>query len=418
MLNPELVLKEFEAREVALPARAYALIRSRYAGRIDVSITERPGVYRVAARDYVGRVGLPGGLLLVIRPKVGAANLFYMLMSEPGLARFFPPPTGLTPSTEIFSFVAQLLVQKVEELFRTGLYRAFVSRQDDLPFVRGRIAIGAQLHRYGELKNRHICAYADLTPDTVENRIVAATLRLLPLLLRHEAEAGLVKRARALLPRFDEVRAVTRGEALALLPGTAFHRLNAAYAPLLALCRLVLQRLTLDERPGPHPFASFLVDMPRLFESFVTERLRAHLAPHGLRVTAQRHDYLDVGRQVGIRPDVLVYPVGGPDPVLVLDAKYSQLNGAQNGPTQPSGHDLNRDLYQVSAYMDRYRLRRGALVYPQFEDVTQVEHRLRGTSKQIHLLTLDLSARQPAELEQHCAALAERVARLALDGHS
>jgi 5-methylcytosine-specific restriction endonuclease McrBC regulatory subunit McrC len=148
--------------------------------------------------------------------------------------------------------------------------------------------------------------------------------------------------------------------------------------------------------------------MPRLFESFVTARLRAGLAPSGLRVVAQRHDYLDEARRVGIRPDVLVYPTGSPAPVLVLDAKYRRL---------PAGaeHDLSRDLYQVSAYLDRYQLRRGVLVYPQFEAAEQTELRLRGTPKQLHVATLNLAAPTVAEFERHCAALTAQVARLALE---
>jgi 5-methylcytosine-specific restriction enzyme subunit McrC len=407
-LDSGLIIQEFGACEAALSPTAYALLRARYAGKLDISLTERAGVYKLAALDHVGRIGLPGGGLLVVRSKVGAANLFYMLMSEPRLACFFPPPTGLTPSPEIFGYVLGLLVEKVEELFRAGLYRAFIPSEEDLPFVRGRIAIGAQLHRYGELKHRHICAYSELTPDTPENRVVAATLRLLPALLRRETESALLKRVRALLPRFETVRPMGRGEALALLPGITFHRLNASYASLLALCRLVLRHLTLEERTGPHPFASFLVNMPRLFESFVTERLRAHLDRHGLRVVAQRHDYLDEARHVCIRPDVLVYRKGGHDPLLVLDAKYRRPDGAEA--------DLNLDLYQVSAYLDRYRLRRGVLVYPWFGEVPHAELRLRGTLKRLHLATLDLSPRSPAQLERNCAELAAQVAELALNG--
>ena len=152
-----------------------------------------------------------------------------------------------------------------------------------------------------DLKDRHVCAYADLTSDTAENRVVLAALRLLPALLRGKEAGSLVRRVRALLPRFAGVTVVSHTQALGLLRGVSFHRLNQTYAPVLGLCRLALQHLTLDAQPGPHPFASFLVDMPRLFESFITERLRFYLAQRGLRVVAQRYDYLDEGRRVGIR---------------------------------------------------------------------------------------------------------------------
>jgi 5-methylcytosine-specific restriction enzyme subunit McrC len=147
--------------------------------------------------------------------------------------------------------------------------------------------------------------------------------------------------------------------------------------------------------------------MPRLFESFLTARLRALLPKYGLRVVAQRHDYLDEERRVGIRPDVLVYARRGSHPLLVLDAKYRRPDDPEEG--------LNRDLYQVSAYLDRYRLSRGVLVYPQFENPAGRRLKLRGTPKHLHIETLNLGAITPAELEEGCARLAEQVARLSLE---
>jgi hypothetical protein len=90
-----LTLREFESGELYLPREVYDVLRARYAGRIDLSPTERAGIYKVGARDFVGRISLPDGMMLVIQPKVGVSNLFYMLCAEPGLANFQPPPAGL-----------------------------------------------------------------------------------------------------------------------------------------------------------------------------------------------------------------------------------------------------------------------------------------------------------------------------------
>src|SRR5262249_32398329 len=85
-----IVLGEFGSLEVALSKEECAALRSRYAKQIDMALTEQGDVYRLTARDYVGRVGLPGGRILVIQPKVAVANLFYMLCTQAGLAGFHP----------------------------------------------------------------------------------------------------------------------------------------------------------------------------------------------------------------------------------------------------------------------------------------------------------------------------------------
>jgi 5-methylcytosine-specific restriction enzyme subunit McrC len=400
-----ITLTEFGSVETALSPEVYAALNARYVKQFGVTPTEQQGVYRIAARDYVGRVGLPSGGILVVRPKVDIANLFYMLCADAGLAGFVPPPTGLSANPDIFAFVLAALLHAVERLAASGLYRDYTQREERLPFVRGRILLERQLQS-GGLHHTHACRFADLAIDNAENRVLAATLRYLPHLLRdNSTEKQLARRVRALLPRFHGVRSIRRGEAISLLSALGTHRLNAAYAPVLALCRLALHRMTLDERPGPHPFASFLVDMPRLFESFLTRQLARLLPEHGLRVVAQRYDYLDEGRTVGIRPDVLVYPRSGRTPALVLDAKYRRPSG-------PEG-DLNRDLYQVSAYLDRYDLRQGVLVYPQFGDQGASRLKLRGTPKHLHIATLNLAAPNPTELDRECAALAVKVAHLA-----
>lgn len=409
--NPHstIVLREFGSTELPLPAEVYAALRTRYAKQIEVTPTDHQGVYRIKARDYVGRIGLPSGGILVIEPKVGVANLFYMLCADAGLAGFHPPPTGLMHNPDIFAFVLAALLHSIEKLLAGGLYRDYRQEEARLPFVRGRILLGDQL-REGGLHHRHTCRYANLTADTPENRIVAATLRYIPALLAGDNEGGekeLAKRARTLSRRFDGIGVISRGGAISLLPTINIHRLNALYSPVLALCRLALHHLTLDERPGPHPFASFLVNMPRLFESFLTARLRVLMPAYGLRVVAQKHDYLDEERRVGIRPDVLVYAKSGRAPLLVLDAKYRH-------PDYPESNlDLNRDLYQVSAYLDRYGLSQGVLVYPQFESGMGSHVKLRGTPKRVHIATLNLAAPTPAQLDESCAALVSYVARLA-----
>jgi 5-methylcytosine-specific restriction enzyme subunit McrC len=410
VVMPETIsLREFQSCDIELTALDYATLRARYAGKIDLAPTERAGTYRLSGRDYVGRIGLPDGRVLAIAPKVAAANLFYMLCADVGVADFYLPPVRLEESSDILPFVLSVILAEAEKLVARGLYSDYYPHEQDLSLVKGRVLFGAQVSRYGELKHRHICRYAQSTFDTPENRIIGATLRFTAMLLRHEGEreGALLRRAQRLSECFDEAAPTTRGVALTLLGKVERHRLNRSYWPLLGLCGLVLRCLSLNEKGGAHQFTGFLIDMPRLFESFLTTRLQAALPRFGLRAIAQRHDYLDVGRKVGIRPDVLVYKSGGAKPLLVLDAKYKRLDSAD----EP---DLNRDLYQVSAYMDRYGLSRGVLVYPQWSRPSSpAEVRLRGTPKELQIATLDLAAPTPAALGQECDKLVEYVASLA-----
>ena len=269
-MRESVALREYGSCDLALGRQDYVRVRARYVGKLDIVPTEQTGVYRLTARDYVGRIGLPDGRVLAIEPKVEVVNLFYMLCADVGVASFYPQPVRLAQYPEIFPLILSAIVSEAEKLAAKGLYRDYYPREEALPLVRGRIALRAQLSQYGELKHRHVCRFAELTLDTAENRIVAATLRYASLLLRRADEEATLHRTRDLLARFAEVAVVTRGVALTLLARLKRHRLNAAYWPLLGLCGVVLNGTSLDERGGSHAFASFLVDMPRLFESFLT----------------------------------------------------------------------------------------------------------------------------------------------------
>jgi 5-methylcytosine-specific restriction enzyme subunit McrC len=300
-----------------------------------------------------------------------------MLCADAGLAEIKPPPTGLATNThtdDIGGFVVSALLGATERLLSQGLYRGYVVRQESSAPVRGRIVIGEQVHRYGELKHRHVCDFTDLNSDTPENRILLSALRHVPRLLHsgREGEAAMIRQTRSQISRLEGIRLVSRNEAIGLLRAVSLHRLNAAYGAVLLLCRLILQHLTFDEHPGPYPFASFLVNMPRLFESFLTVRLRALLPQHGR------------------------------EPRMVVDFKYRDLD-------EP-GTTANTDLYQLSAYMDRYNLRAGMLVYPRFESIPSMRLKLRGTPKQLHLASIDLGVPDPAAIEAECAELAQKIA--------
>ena len=388
------------------------MFRARFKGRVDISPGERPGSYRITARDYVGRVWLAPNRLLYIEPKVEVANLFYMLCGATNAVAFYMPPIALAPRPDIYSLLLRAILDESERLLTRGLQQDYAEREESLGLIRGRIALSAQVSRYGELKERHICRFAELTHDTRENRVVAATLRFAAGLLFPETERHLLKRLRELLAHFAGVSPCGRGDALSSLRQIRKHRLNMAYWPLLDFCRLLLNGLTLSEHQGRLPFPSFLVNMSQLFETVLTKRLQRMIPKNGLRVVAQRHDYLDISGRVGIRPDILVCDSTMGKPLLVLDAKYKLLNSGSD--------DLNRDIYQISAYMDRYELKRGVLVYPRWErslnaKQNPTQYRFKNSPKELFIATINLAAPGPAALDQEYTALAEHVSSLVPD---
>jgi 5-methylcytosine-specific restriction enzyme subunit McrC len=168
----------------------------------------------------------------------------------------------------------------------------------------------------------------------------------------------------------------------------------------LRLAELVLRVTSVEHSAGNVAVNGFLLDMPQLFEDFVTVALREALeSSFGGRVVAQARGHLDLAGRVGLKPDI-TWQVGG-TVVAVADAKYKA--------EKPSGYP-NADLYQLLAYCTVLGLRVGHLVYAAGNE-EPVRHVVRGAGVEIICHALDLS-RPPEELLAEMRDLARKIALL------
>lgn len=200
---------------------------------------------------------------------------------------------------------------------------------------------------------------------------------------------------RRLLREFGDVTPIPRGD---LVPTWTPSRINARYHPALRLAELILRATSFEHAFGTVAVNGFVLDMPLLFEDFVTVALREALeSADGGRVEAQSRHYLDEAGHVPLRPDI-VWRMRG-EPVAVIDAKYKA--------EKPSGYP-NADLYQLLAYCTVLGLPVGHLVYAAGNEVP-ARHVVRGLGVEIICHALDLN-QHPAVLLAAVAALAGKIA--------
>ena len=199
---------------------------------------------------------------------------------------------------------------------------------------------------------------------------------------------------RRLLRDFGDVTVIPRGLPI---PSWEPSRLNARYHAALRLASLVLDATSVEHQTGNVAVNGFLLDMPSLFEQFVTVALReAITARFGGRVEGQVRYYLDQGGQVPLRPDI-VWKVGG-TAAAVIDAKYKA--------EKPAGYP-NADLYQLLAYCTILGLPVGHLVYAR-GNASPARHVVRESGIEILGHAIDLSE-PPEQLIGQMSNLAELV---------
>lgn len=344
------------------------------AGAVTVVPAPEPGHWSVTAQDRVGSL-VVDDMRLLIRPKINPENLFLLL--EVGL-----PETAWRQ--EVFDYAATgdllpsviaFFARTVETSLARGVLRSYRSHEERLVTLRGRIDHAAQFRRPG-VAIPVACRYDDYTPDIAENRYLRHAVRLA--LRVPEVLAEDRRRLMQQLVALEDVADVAaRSDDLDRIGVT---RLNAHYEPALRLARLLLENLTLVDRRGRTTASSFLVDMNKLFERFVTARLRRALQGR-LEVRAEPLVELAYGRQVRMKPDLEFRQRG--KTVYVGDVKYKLTAEARA---------RNADYYQLLAYTTALDVSEGVLVYC-LADGGRPERSVtvRNAGKVLHTRAIDLS---------------------------
>ncbi|RMF85135.1 MAG: hypothetical protein D6736_17890 [Nitrospinota bacterium] len=387
-LRPTVELVEYECSREPLPLlpQEVTWLQESLGSKLSLLPSPSPGSFYLQAGPYVGSLLLPGGLV-VIKPKMPLRNLFYLL-SAVSTIPFQPEQSFYEQSEDWFELLVHLFLVETQRIVQGGIQTGYVPQEEAIPLIREKLLF-AEMQRQPALHHRPYCRFTEHTADIVENRALKWTL----FLLQHRSRFSLPLRRTIhhLLASFPPVSLVE------VAPDTieeiTYTALNDRYRMALNLASLILRHLTLTLRPGSEPFYAFLINMPWLFETFVTQRLMARLHGGGCTVTRQQQAFLDKDQKVPIRVDLLLQ---GKRRCLVVDTKYKRLTtpGEQTG-----------DFYQVLGYCLALGCREGVLIYPQGERGGQ-EGVLEVRGRRLHVLALDL--RCPVEQMERAI---ERIAR-------
>jgi len=169
------------------------------------------------------------------------------------------------------------------------------------------------------------------------------------------------------------------------------------------MAEVILRSGGVRDRAGTLEASTFLIDMNRLFERFITFQLRRLLAGK-LEVRDQEQTHLDVGHKTTMYPDLVFYRRS--QPVLVADVKYKLTD---------DGLGRNGDYYQLLAYCSALELHRGVLIYSGEDHASTVNQVVAG-GPCLELRCLDLAGTR-SNIGEAIAVLASELRDLAWPAH-
>ena len=351
----------------------------------------RSGWWLIGPAGKVGAARV-GNIEVRIKPKVEIARLLFLLGYSAHGAAWRPETVDLQETVDLVTAIAQALWRQVSRAIHQGLLPGYVVVEESAPVLRGRLLESAQLARHHGLALPLEIRHDEFTRDIPENQILRTACERMLLVPQVDPESS--RMLRRLLRDFADVTPLRQGDPI---PAWQPSRLNSRYQPALRLAELVLRATSVEHARGAVAVNGFLLDMPTLFEDFVTVALREAIeASYGGRVIAQSQHPLDVAGRVLLKPDI-VWRIGDVA-AAVIDAKYKA--------EKPSGYP-NADLYQLLAYCTVLGLRIGHLVYAAGNE-EPARHVIRQAGIEIVCHALDLS-HSPTVLLLNAGDLARRI---------
>jgi 5-methylcytosine-specific restriction enzyme subunit McrC len=246
----------------------------------------------------------------------------------------------------------------------------------------------------GALPVPALVRFDDFTQDILENRMLRTVAQLLLRLPRVPDEAR--KRLLRVKSVLEGVTTLTDWRHVKAPPIT---RLNDQYASALKLAELVLAGASLSATAGEIRSTTFVFDMNKVFEDFVTAAFREAMRPWGGVVRDQVSPYsLDEAHELSLRPDLSWW--AGSRCLAIVDAKYKAID---------EGVMRHPDAYQMLAYCIAYDLRRGYLVYAKDSGHEPRLHRVRHSGHEIVVATIDVE-KEPDGVLADVAAVARDIA--------
>ena len=313
------------------------------------------------------------------------------------------------------ALLASVLMKLMQGRLRIGLGRNYVSKEQTLQGIRGRIGFQQSLAQHTFERGEAVCEFQAYSANDPRNQIIRSTLARLVQIGQFGPD---VHQANALRHNLRRLTRDLDGIDLIELTPDVIHRQQVGrndrdYRLMLAICGLILQRQMPTESAGRYGFPVIDRDvlvLYNVYERFVANFYRVHL--DGWIVTAQKrlewHEKYANQYLPSMVPD-LVLQEKSSGRLLILDTKFTAHSLVKNQwgkQVLDSSH-----LYQLYAYLrsqehlsEGHRNASGILLYLVVHD--RFSERMELQDHLMRIECVDLTASWQ-DIERHLLDLIE-----------
>lgn len=326
-----------------------------------LKITTKKGFGKVLqAQNYVGVIQTKDGTTIEILPKIKNAttekskDILIKMLKTLKNSPFKNLSVANLKSSKIplFEIFISMFLEELTVLVRNGIKSDYISKEENLKFLKGKLKISEQIKYNTIHKERFFVQYEEFISNRVENRLIKTTLQFLYNKSKLNKNQ---QRIREFLFVFDEIE--ISHNIKTDFSKIKLNRQMKDYQQVLLWCKTFLFENSFSPYKGNDIAFALLFDMNLLFESFVYSYLKKSSNFQDIKSQDKTH-HLAYENGIGrfrLKPDIVIN--GGK---IIADTKWKILSEdkAYNGVLQD-------DMYQLYAYGTKYdNCEKIYLIYP------------------------------------------------------
>ncbi len=326
----------------------------------------------ISVNNYVGLIQMQNGYQVQVLPKIDLGNdpdngneetkrIFLRMLRcmKDFPSKVFNDANLKMDRMNLYEIFINMYLQEVRVLVKRGLKSAYVAREDNIYFYKGKLVVGKHIRENAAHGERFFVRYDEYLLDRAENRLIKSTLLKLQG-ITNSAENQ--KEIRQLLASFEMVRPSANYQKD--FSKVVLDRNTKDYDMLMRWSKVFLLNKSFTTFSGGYNARALMFPMEKVFESYVAKQLKRVLADLEWDISAQDKGYylFDSPRQFALRPDIVITREDGSK--VILDTKWKSL---MDNPRINYGIS-QADMYQMYAYARKYEDQFGIpevwLLYP------------------------------------------------------
>lgn len=354
-----------------------SLFNDKYKGTVNFKLNG------ISFKNFVGIIKIED-LLIEILPKIYNTdsnnkeflekndiykNLNYMISksSKIPIKNIDITNYGSNENGTFLDFFMNFFLQELYTNLFKGIYKTYVSREENLRYIKGRLLVAENIKR-NLIPNNIYCEFDEFTEDNLVNQIFKYTAKLVSKITNWRKNQILADNIIHTLSDVSDIYITSE-----IFSYITDNRLLGNYSKLLDIAKMFINEQFFDIN-SDNQLNTFIfnIDMNMIYQEYIFEILneyRSEIFENNLTIQAQYskehliYNSNDKGRFL-LKPDIAVLDRNNVK--IIIDTKYKKLDISKyrNGVS-------DKDLYQMFGYYHKYNQPLIFLLYPKYtEDIS------------------------------------------------